>query len=47
MNELGNTSNKAYKKSARIVGEVMGEVSPSWETVLFTTQSSGWPRNGR
>ncbi len=30
MMELGNTSDKAYKKSARIVGEVLGKVSPSW-----------------
>ena len=28
MNELGNNSNKPYKKSARIVGEVMGKYHP-------------------
>ena len=28
MNELGNTSNKPYKKSARIVGEVLGKYHP-------------------
>ena len=28
MSELGNNSNKAYKKSARIVGEVMGKFHP-------------------
>ena len=27
-NELGNTSNKPYKKSARIVGEVLGKYHP-------------------
>ena len=28
MNELGNTSDKPYKKSARIVGEVLGKYHP-------------------
>ena len=30
MMELGNTSDKPYKKSARIVGEVLGKYHPSW-----------------
>jgi DNA gyrase subunit A len=28
MSELGVLSNKAYKKSARIVGEVLGNITP-------------------
>ena len=28
MNELGNTSDKPYKKAARIVGEVLGKYHP-------------------
>ena len=30
MHELGVKSNTSYKKSARIVGEVLGEISPTW-----------------
>ena len=37
MNELGNTSNKAYKKSARIVGEVMGKFHPHGDTAIYDT----------
>ena len=37
MNELGNTSNKAYKKSARIVGEVMGKYHPHGDASIYDT----------
>lgn len=37
MNELGNTSNKAYKKSARIVGEVMGKYHPHGDSSIYDT----------
>ena len=35
MNELGNTSNKPYKKSARIVGEVLGKYHPHGDSSLY------------
>jgi DNA gyrase subunit A len=37
MNELGNTHNKAYKKSARIVGEVMGKYHPHGDASIYDT----------
>src|ERR1044071_4505476 len=37
MSELGNTSNKPYKKSARIVGEVMGKYHPHGDTAIYDT----------
>jgi DNA gyrase subunit A len=37
MSELGNTSNKPYKKSARIVGEVMGKFHPHGDTAIYDT----------
>ena len=37
MNELGNSSNKAYKKSARIVGEVMGKYHPHGDASIYDT----------
>ena len=37
MNELGNYSNKAYKKSARIVGEVMGKFHPHGDASIYDT----------
>ena len=37
MSELGNNSNKAYKKSARIVGEVMGKFHPHGDTAIYDT----------
>jgi DNA gyrase subunit A len=37
MNELGNASNKAYKKSARIVGEVMGKFHPHGDASIYDT----------
>jgi DNA gyrase subunit A len=37
MNELGNTNNKPYKKSARIVGEVMGKFHPHGDSAIYDT----------
>ncbi len=37
MNELGNYSNRAYKKSARIVGEVMGKYHPHGDASIYDT----------
>lgn len=37
MHELGNTSNKPYKKSARIVGEVMGKYHPHGDASIYDT----------
>src|SRR5688500_5338907 len=37
MNELGNNSNKPYKKSARIVGEVMGKYHPHGDKAIYDT----------
>ena len=37
MHELGNNSNKAYKKSARIVGEVMGKFHPHGDSAIYDT----------
>jgi len=37
MNELGNHSNKAYKKSARVVGEVMGKYHPHGDASIYDT----------
>ncbi len=37
MSELGNTSNKPYKKSARIVGEVMGKFHPHGDKAIYDT----------
>jgi DNA gyrase subunit A len=37
MNELGNHSNKPYKKAARIVGEVMGKFHPHGDASIFDT----------
>ena len=46
MMELGNTSDKPYKKSARIVGEVLGKYHPH-EILLFILQWCVWLRNGQ
>ena len=35
MNELGNTSDKPYKKSARIVGEVLGKYHPHGDLSVY------------
>lgn len=37
MNELGVFSNRAYKKSARIVGEVLGKYHPHGDTSVYDT----------
>jgi DNA gyrase subunit A len=37
MNELGNHSNKPYKKAARIVGEVMGKYHPHGDKAIYDT----------
>jgi DNA gyrase subunit A len=37
MNELGNNFNKPYKKSARIVGEVMGKYHPHGDSAIYDT----------
>jgi DNA gyrase subunit A len=37
MNELGNNSNKPFKKSARIVGEVMGKYHPHGDSAIYDT----------
>jgi DNA gyrase subunit A len=35
MSELGNTPNKAYKKSARVVGEVLGKYHPHGDSSVY------------
>ena len=35
MNELGNSWNKAYKKSARIVGDVLGKYHPHGDSAVY------------
>ena len=37
MNELGNDWNKAYKKSARIVGDVIGKYHPHGDSAVYDT----------
>jgi DNA gyrase subunit A len=37
MHELGNTHNKAYKKSARIVGDVIGKYHPHGDSAVYET----------
>ncbi|HMZ46008.1 MAG TPA: DNA gyrase subunit A [Chitinophagaceae bacterium] len=37
MNELSNNSGKPYKKSARIVGEVMGKYHPHGDSAIYDT----------
>ena len=37
MHELGNDWNKAYKKSARVVGDVMGKYHPHGDTAIYDT----------
>ena len=55
MRELGNDWNKPYKKSARVVGDVIGKYHPHGDTVVydycaygttvfFTLLTGGWPR---
>jgi DNA gyrase subunit A len=37
MSELGNQYNKAYKKSARVVGDVIGKYHPHGDTAVYDT----------
>ncbi len=37
MNVLGNDWNKAYKKSARVVGDVIGKYHPHGDTAVYDT----------
>jgi DNA gyrase subunit A len=37
MHDLGNTHNKAYKKSARIVGDVIGKYHPHGDSAVYET----------
>ncbi len=37
MHDLGNTYNKAYKKSARVVGDVIGKYHPHGESAVYDT----------
>lgn len=37
MNEVGNDYNKPYKKSARIVGDVMGKYHPHGDSAIYDT----------
>ncbi len=37
MRELGNDFNKAYKKSARVVGDVIGKYHPHGDTAVYDT----------
>jgi DNA gyrase subunit A len=40
MYEQGNTAGKAYKKSARIVGDVMGKYHPHGDSAIFSTSEA-------
>src|SRR6056297_3740483 len=37
LNDLGITANKSHKKSARIVGEVLGKYHPHGDTAVYDT----------
>src|SRR6202046_5983827 len=37
MRELGNDYNRAYKKSARVVGDVIGKYHPHGESAVYDT----------
>src|SRR5205809_4104203 len=37
MYDLGNTYNKAYKKSARVVGDVIGKYHPHGDVAVYDT----------
>ena len=37
MSELGNDWNKPYKKSARVVGDVIGKYHPHGDTAVYDT----------
>ena len=42
MNELGVTPDKPHKKSARIVGDVMGKYHPHGDSAIYEAMV-GWP----
>ena len=46
MMELGNTSDKPYKKAARIVGEVLGKYHPHGDLSVYGAWCE-WHRTGR
>ena len=37
MYDTGNTSDKPYKKSARLVGDIMGKYHPHGDTAIYDT----------
>ncbi|HEY5541978.1 MAG TPA: DNA gyrase subunit A [Candidatus Binatia bacterium] len=37
MHDMGNTSDKAYKKSARLVGDIIGKYHPHGDTAVYDT----------
>ena len=37
MNEMGLASNRAYRKSAKIVGEIMGNYHPHGDSAIYDT----------
>src|SRR5438132_14271008 len=37
MNEMGLASNRAYRKSAKIVGEIMGNYQPHGDSAIYDT----------
>src|SRR5262249_15807233 len=37
MNEMGLVHNRAYRKSAKIVGEIMGNYHPHGDTAIYDT----------
>src|SRR5690554_7799809 len=47
MNELGIASNKPYKKSARIVGEVLGKYHPHGDSSVYYAMRSEERRVGK
>ena len=49
MRDLGNTHNRAYKKSARVVGDVIGKYHPHGDTAVYDTMvrmAQDWSMRG-
>ena len=49
MRDLGNTHNRAYKKSARVVGDVIGKYHPHGDTAVYETMvrmAQDWSMRG-
>ena len=44
MDEMGLAYNKPFKKSARVVGDVLGKYHPHGATCPFTTRWSAWSK---